>query len=56
MLDLIRSLPAYQHLLQVLSAGESVPGLSLLRSARLPVMAALKEDLQIPMLLITDTR
>jgi transcription-repair coupling factor (superfamily II helicase) len=54
MLDLLRSLPVYQDLLRDLSARKSIPGLSLLRSARLPVMAALKEDLPIPMLLITD--
>jgi transcription-repair coupling factor (superfamily II helicase) len=54
MLDLLRNLPAYQHLLHQIKARKSVPGLSLLRSARLPVMATLKEDLPIPMLLLTD--
>src|ERR1700690_3376850 len=54
MLDLLRSLPSYQQLLNQIKARKSVAGLSLLRAARLPVMAALKEDLPIPMLLITD--
>ena len=40
MLDAIRSLKSYQRLVQDLSAGMLLPGLSLLRSARLPVLAA----------------
>lgn len=54
MLDEIRSLKPYQRLLADLSAGVLVPGLALLRSARLPLLAALREDLNLPVLLLTD--
>ena len=54
MLDAIRSLKSYQSLLADLRAGVTLPGLSLLRAARLPVMAALREDLNLPVLLLTD--
>jgi hypothetical protein len=53
-LDEIRSLKSYQRLLADLSAGMLLPGLALLRSARLPVLAALREDLNRPVLLLTD--
>ena len=54
LLNQIRSLPAFQHLLAELRPGESLPGLALPRAARLPVMAALHSALDQPILLITD--
>lgn len=54
MLDSIRSLPAYQQILASLAARESLPGLGLPRAARLPVLAALQADLNLPVILITD--
>jgi transcription-repair coupling factor (superfamily II helicase) len=54
LISAIRSLKAYQHLLDDLSAGILLPGLALLRSARLPVLAALRQDLNYPVLLLTD--
>jgi hypothetical protein len=55
LLDTIRSLPAYQQLLHRLQAdGKLLPGLGLPRAARLPVLAALHQDLNRPILLITD--
>lgn len=54
MLEVIRSLPAYQHLLADLQAGITLPGLALQRSARLALLAALYADLQRPLLLLTD--
>lgn len=54
MLEAIRSLKSYQRLFADLAAGVSLPGLALQRSARLPVLAALREDLDCPILLITD--
>ncbi len=54
-LDKIRSLPQYQQLLKQLQAdGKQLPGLGLPRAARLPVLAALHQDLNWPILLITD--
>jgi transcription-repair coupling factor (superfamily II helicase) len=53
-LEAIRSLHSYQRLLADLSAGVLLPGLALPRSARLPVLAALREDLNRPVLLLTD--
>jgi transcription-repair coupling factor (superfamily II helicase) len=53
-LDKIRSLPHYQQLLNTLQPAKAQPGLGLPRSARLPVLAALGEDLNAPILLITD--
>jgi transcription-repair coupling factor (superfamily II helicase) len=54
LLDKIRSLPAYQHLLVGLRAGEQLPGLALPRAARLPVLATLHTSLNQPILLVTD--
>ena len=54
MLEALRSLKSYQSVLQDLRAGILLPGLSLLRSARLPVLAALQQDLNSPILLVTD--
>ena len=54
-LSTIRSLSQYQQLLsQLQSNGKELPGLGLPRAARLPVLAALLEDLTQPVLLITD--
>src|SRR5512133_2992415 len=55
LLDKIRSLPQYQQLLNQLGAdSKQLPGLGLPRAARLPVLAALHQDLSRPILLITD--
>src|SRR5512134_3552883 len=54
-LSTIRSLPQYQQLLSKLQAnGKGLPGLGLPRATRLPLLAALLEDLNQPVLLITD--
>lgn len=50
----IRSLPQYQKLLTQLKAGKQIAGLGLPRAARLPVLATLLEDIQQPILFITD--
>jgi len=51
----IRTLPQYQQLLKQLQAdGGQLPGLGLPRAARLPVLAALHQDLDRPILLVTD--
>ena len=54
MIERIRSLPAYQALLRDLRTGQTRTSLGLMRSARLPVVAALHRDVQTPILLITD--
>ena len=55
LLDKIRALPQYQQVLkQVQESGQQIPGLGLPRAARLPVLAALHQDLKRPILLITD--
>lgn len=55
LLNTIRSLPEYQQLLKEIQAnGRQLPGLGLPRAARLPVLAALHQDLNRPILLITD--
>lgn len=54
-LNKIRELPEYQRLLKGLQAdGQGQPGLGLPRAARLPVLAALHQDLNRPVLLVTD--
>jgi transcription-repair coupling factor (superfamily II helicase) len=54
-LDKIRSLTQYQQLLKDLrQPTSSQAGLGLPRSARLPILAALHQDLNHPILLITD--
>lgn len=50
----IRLLPQYQHLRSQLKAGKQIAGLGLPRAARLPVLAALLEDIKQPILFITD--
>src|SRR6266542_2379509 len=55
LLDKIRVLLQYQQLLEQLQTnGKQLPGLGLPRTARLPVLAALHQDLNRPILLITD--
>lgn len=54
-LDKIRALPEYQQLLKDIQAnGRQLPGLGLPRAARLPVLAALHQDLNRPILFVTD--
>jgi len=53
-LDKIRSISHYQQLLKQLQGDEQLPGLGLPRATRLPILAALLEDLNRPILLITD--
>ncbi|MBK9007469.1 MAG: hypothetical protein IPM31_10800 [Anaerolineae bacterium] len=50
----IRSLSQYQNILSQLKAGKQIAGLGLPRAARLPVLAALLEDIRQPILFITD--
>jgi transcription-repair coupling factor (superfamily II helicase) len=55
LLDKIRELSQYQGLLnQLRTDGRQLPGLALPRAARLPLLAALHQDLDRPVLLITD--
>ena len=53
-LSSIRSLPPYQHLLTQIKSGKQIAGLGLPRAARLPVLAGLLEDINQPILFITD--
>ncbi len=54
LLENINALPQYQQVLTQLQAGKTLPGLGLPRAARLPVLASLHADLNLPILLITD--
>lgn len=54
MLEAIRKHPAYIDILDRIKVGKQVTGLSLSRAARLPVLASLVKDLNIPVLLVTD--
>ena len=58
MLELIKSLSPYQKLLQQIRSGSiknsEFPGLGLPRTARLALLAALHDDLQQPILLLTN--
>jgi transcription-repair coupling factor (superfamily II helicase) len=54
LLDNIRAIPQYQQLLTQIQPGKVVPGLGLPRAARLPMLASLHADLNLPILLITD--
>lgn len=55
LLDRLRELSQYQQLLkQLQTGGKQLPGLGLPRAARLPLLAALHQDLDRPVLLITD--
>jgi transcription-repair coupling factor (superfamily II helicase) len=53
-LTAIRSLPPYQRVLNQIKSGKQIPGLGLPRAARLPILAALLEDIQQPILFIAD--
>ena len=53
-LDKIRSLPQYQQLLSDLKSNRAQPGLGLPRAARLPLLTSLHQDLNLPVLLVTD--
>jgi transcription-repair coupling factor (superfamily II helicase) len=50
----IQSQNAFEEIVRVIRAGESLPNLGLPRAARLPILAALHQTLRVPMLLITD--
>ena len=56
LLDSIHSLASYQELLTQLQTGTHIPGLALRvpRAGRLPVVASLHADTNLPILLITD--
>ncbi len=54
LLSSIRSTPEYQSLLRQVQEDARLPGLGLLRAARLPLLAALHGDLNRPVLLLTD--
>ncbi|HXF86228.1 MAG TPA: transcription-repair coupling factor [Anaerolineales bacterium] len=53
-LSAIRELAPYRHLLKQLQIQKGLRGLGLPRAARLPVLAALHQDLNAPILLVTD--
>ncbi len=50
----LRALSSYQQILTQVQTEKKIPGLGLPRSARLPILAALHADLNLPILLITD--
>jgi transcription-repair coupling factor (superfamily II helicase) len=54
LLERLRNIDAYQHLLSELNARKPISGLGLPRSARLPLLASLHVDTNQPILLITD--
>lgn len=54
MLDFIRQLPGYSDILASAGPGNTLPGLGLIRSARLPVAVAMAVDRNAPVLIITD--
>lgn len=54
MIDIIRNLSVYQQVVADLKDGVRLPGLGLPRAARLPVLAALFGDLDLPILFLTD--
>ena len=54
MLQEIRSLAVFQDLAAALRERKPLPALGLPRSARLPVITALQEELNIPVVLVTD--
>ncbi|HUI89821.1 MAG TPA: transcription-repair coupling factor [Anaerolineales bacterium] len=54
LLDTIGALQPYQRLLKEIQPGKEMPGLGLPRAARLPILAALHQDLNQPILLVTD--
>ncbi len=54
LLEQIRHLPAYHLLLDDLQSGKKLPGLALPRAARLAVLACLNDDLELPIVFVTD--
>jgi len=54
LLNKIRQLDQYQRLLLSIQGGEGIPALGLPRATRLPIIASLHADLNLPILLITD--
>lgn len=54
LLNHIRALVEYRLVLNAIKTGQSLKGLALQRSARLPILAALHEDLNLPFVLLTD--
>ena len=54
LLDSIRALPLYSDIFSTIESGEKFSGLGLPRAARLPMLAALSEDLRVPILFLTD--
>ncbi|NOT06337.1 MAG: transcription-repair coupling factor [Anaerolineales bacterium] len=54
LLDSLREISEYKQLLENINEGKSIAGLGLPRSARLPILASLQGDLNLPVLLITD--
>jgi transcription-repair coupling factor (superfamily II helicase) len=52
--DFIREAPEYIRVLDQVKLGGTLPGLGLIRAGRLPVLAALSKDLNVPILLVTD--
>ena len=54
MLDTLRNQSVYQETLDAIKVGRQPATLGLIRSARLPVLAALAMDLNVPILLLTD--
>jgi transcription-repair coupling factor (superfamily II helicase) len=54
LLESIHALPAYEKLHADILTDRSIPGLGLPRATRLPVLAALQQDLNHPILLIAD--
>jgi transcription-repair coupling factor (superfamily II helicase) len=54
LLEQIRALPAYQHLLRDLKSGGKPAGLGLPRAARLAILSCLNIDLGLPIVFVTD--
>ncbi|MDD5369682.1 MAG: transcription-repair coupling factor [Anaerolineaceae bacterium] len=54
MLELLRSTAAYGRLVAAVKAKQNIPGLGLLRAARLAVTACLQVDVPAPIFMITD--
>ncbi|MEI7846055.1 MAG: transcription-repair coupling factor, partial [Chloroflexota bacterium] len=54
LLSYLRSFPEYLALLESIKAGQEISGLGLARSARLPFLATLHQDLNRPFLILTD--
>lgn len=52
--DPIRKLPAYQGMVDSIRRGNEIEPLNLIRAIRLPIVTALWQDLQRPILIITD--